>query len=367
MSETPVLYAALNWGMGHASRSVPLIRALKEAGIPVILASDGVAAELLKAEFPEDQIIQLPSYKVSYPTRNIYLNVLLSVFSILGAIRKERRWLRDYLRTHSLRAVITDNRYGLRTKQVPCFLVTHQLHFAGNWAWANHVGEWAVRWWTRRFSEIWVPDWPGDRSLSGGMASWNYSDPPVLMIGPLSRFPVDPRNNRNPDTDIIAILSGPEPQRTQFEDLIRYQLAHIPGQHILVRGTRDPYPSAEDSKSLKVIDLLPAEDLQRLVANARMQVSRSGYSTVMDLVYSGIPALMVPTPGQIEQEFLALHLEGKGPWTFQAQDHLDLQQAWASFSSWSVQRMERPTGHEAREAIHGFIQRWRLVQDQSTV
>ncbi len=352
-----VLFVALNWGMGHASRSVPLIRALLRAGAKVTLASDGVAAELFRSEFPDLEVHELPGYKVSYPSRNVYLNVLRSSLSILRAIWLERIWLRRFRRVHQLDAIISDNRYGIVAADIPSVLITHQLRLYGHWKWANRIGEWFMRRWILRFREVWVPDWAGSRSLTGGMAAWPYKSPPVLYIGPLSRFePVPPGGQR--DIDILAVLSGPEPQRGIFEQKVHTQLAAIPGHHVIVRGTRTPLPAWYHAQpGVEVIDLLPADVLQKLAGKARMQVSRSGYSTVMDLVYSGLPALLVPTPGQFEQEYLTVCLRGKGPWQFQQQRDLDIPSAWKALHEFSANTALRPSGNEADEAIADFLGR----------
>lgn len=352
-----ILFAVLNWGMGHASRSVPLIRALTVQGVQVSLASDGVAAELLRKEFPELVLHELPGYKVNYPSRNIYLNVLLSAISIMTAIRREQRWLRQLHKQQLFDAVISDNRYGIRLKGVRSVLITHQLRLYGQWSWANRIGEFFIRRWIQRYDEVWIPDWQGSDSLTGGMAEWKYERPVRHYLGPLSRFkPVRPA--AVPDKDIIAILSGPEPQRSHFERAVREQIASIPGQHVLIRGTRDKAPTHWPTPpNLQIMDLLPAEELQQWIARSKMQVSRSGYSTVMDLVYSGLPALMVATPGQFEQEFLCTFLQGKGPWTFQEQDQLQLAVAWKTLDRWKEMERKLPDASEAKRAVEAFLDR----------
>jgi uncharacterized protein (TIGR00661 family) len=350
-----LLIAALNWGMGHASRTVPLIRAFQERGMHISLASDGVAADLFRAEFPDLEVHELPSYKVSYPSSNIYLNVLLSAWNILTAKQKEKRWLKTFRITHKVDAVISDNRYGLRAKDIPCVLITHQLQLYGEWSWANKIGEFIIRRWIRKFTEVWVPDWQGTSSLTGGMATWKYTQPPVRYIGPISRFQVV-EHGQNKDLDIVAILSGPEPQRTWFEQKIREQLVTIEGQHLLIRGTKETADLGfSQGNNLKIIDFLPAAELQHWVNRSKMQVSRSGYSTVMDLVYSGIPALMVPTPGQFEQEFLCTFLQGKGPWQFQDQKDMDIAKAWGMREQFASPLIQQPTGHEADDTANRFI------------
>jgi hypothetical protein len=328
-----------------------------DKGIKVSLASDGVAADLFKKEFPDVMLYELPGYKVSYPSRNVYVNVLRSAFFIWRAILQEGRWLQRLQKQIHFDAIISDNRYGVRLNGIPSILITHQLQLYGSWAWANRIGEFFIRQWIRRFDEVWVPDWSGPESLTGGMAEWAYLQPPVYYIGPLSRFqPVSGEGRKK--YDIIAVISGPEPQRSHFEEAIRRQIASIPGNHLLIRGTREPAPEQwiHPSNTL-ILDLLPADDLQDLIAQSRMLIGRSGYSTVMDLVYSGIPALMVATPGQFEQEFLTIHLRDKGRWVFQQQDSLDLALAWQDLPTCSTQEQPKVDGGEAKRAIQSFMER----------
>jgi UDP:flavonoid glycosyltransferase YjiC (YdhE family) len=359
-AQLKVLFAVLNWGMGHASRSVPIIRALKGTGAKVVLASDGVAADLLQKEFPDLELHILPGYNVTYPSKSIYINVLLSGVHILNAIRKEKAWLRKFRKSNVLDLIISDNRYGIQAKDLPSVLITHQLTLLGKSTPANRIGEWMIRNLILRFHEVWIPDWEGDATLTGGMAVWRHKRPPLFYIGPQSRFsPMSTRLNR--DKDLIVILSGPEPQRTHFEEKIRQQLSQIPGNHILIRGVIDDVPPHFiTSPHVAEFDILPAEVLQHWIGRSRMQVSRSGYSTVMDLVFSGIPALMVPTPGQFEQEYLCLHLQGKGPWIFQQQDELDIGLAWKALAQLSNATIQPPPPDANHVFLVDFYSRWQL-------
>lgn len=355
-----VLFAVLNWGMGHASRSVPLIRAIQRSGADISLASDGVAMELLQREFPELNLYILPGYNVTYPSKSIYVNVLRSGFHILGAIRRERNWLARYRKENQVDLIVSDNRYGIVAPDIPSVLITHQLSLYGKSKFSNHIGEALIRRMILRFSELWIPDWEGDRSLTGGMATWKHERPPRYYTGPLSRFSPVPRETKK-DHDLIAVLSGPEPQRSLFEEKIRQQFSQIPGNHVLVRGTREAAPAHfVKSDYVKEIDLLPANELQQWIARSRMQISRSGYSTIMDLVFSGVPALMVPTPGQFEQEYLCLHLQGKGPWIFQQQDRLDIEAAWQALGQLASATLAPPPPDANDRFLAGFYQRWGL-------
>ncbi len=84
-----IIVAPLNWGLGHASRSVPIIRLLL-GKFEVLLASDGDALQLLQLEFPELSRFELPSYNIEYGNHFAY-SVLKRVPHILSTIQKERQ------------------------------------------------------------------------------------------------------------------------------------------------------------------------------------------------------------------------------------------------------------------------------------
>ncbi len=322
-----VLLAALNWGLGHAARTVPLIRYILDQGHRVTLASDGEAAKLWREEFPSCHVHELPGYGVRYATGNLYLDLLLATPRLLAAVRGEQHWLRHFAAADPPDLIISDNRYGFHLEKVPSILLSHQLRLRGSATWADHMGQFLLDRWISRFTEIWVPDRKEDPSLSGFLSERGQGFPPIHRIGVLSRFHVVP--GRTPTIDILAILSGPEPQRSIFERLVIHQLEGIEGNHVLVRGTRRKRETGSEAPNrIRIIDLLPAPGLQELLDNSRMLLARCGYSTLMDLETTGMPALLVPTPGQFEQEYLAERHAGLPHWIFQRQDALDVRAAW---------------------------------------
>lgn len=322
-----VLVAALNWGLGHAARSVPLVHYLLARGHRVSLASDGQAARLWLEEFPDIHVHQLPGYGVSYARGNLYLDLLIAAPRIWTAIRREHTWLQGFEHSDPPDLVISDNRYGIYSKRVPSILLSHQLQVRGSWPWADSIGQYLLDRWLSRFTEIWVPDHSEGLSLSGVLSKDSKAHPPVHRIGILSRF--QPSRSSTPTLDILVLLSGPEPRRSHFEGLVLDQLTGIPGKHAVVRGTRQPMDSKPIVPSnIHIHDLLPAPALQDLLYSSRMLVSRSGYSTLMDLEATELPALLVPTPGQFEQEYLAERHGSHTRWVVQRQDDLDISQAW---------------------------------------
>lgn len=237
---------------------------------------------------------------------------MASIPKILIRIKQERAWLRGFAAREELDLVISDNRYGLVVPGVLCVFVTHQLLIR------TGFGRWADEWLQRmnykmicRFSRCWVPDISGSASLAGELSGPKRM-PGVTThyIGPLSRME---RSTAVEEPYVLVILSGPEPQRTLLEKNILRQAAAVPDPIVLVRGlpgkgkTLDVAPA-----TITVYDHLPSRELERVMAGARLVIARSGYSTVMDLARMRKRAVLIPTPGQTEQEYLGRYLGAKG-------------------------------------------------------
>ncbi len=319
-----VLVGALDWGLGHAARSCALVRRYHDREWRVLLASAGAAGRLLRAEFPELPYYDLPAYAVRYPGRNMYLNIARQLPQLLGAAYREYRWLRRFCRRESLDLIISDSRFGLRHPAIPSVLLTHQtepiLHPV-----AASLALPVYRAVLRQFSAVWVPDYRGPERLSGRL-----SDPThyrqVRYIGPLSRFSAYAERTTPPAAwDSVTLLSGPEPQRTRLEAELLPQLQAAAGRHLLIRGvpgsTPPPVPTGG---GLHILPFCYGEELAATLAAARLVICRSGYSTLLDLRALGKPALLIPTPGQTEQEYLAGRAAGQGWAAVQEQGQVKL-------------------------------------------
>ncbi len=310
-----VLVAPLDWGLGHATRCIPLVRALLARGCEVLLAGEGAVARLLEEEFPGLTRLPLPGYRVRYTTSSgrgagwfMALALLQQWPAIRWRIARERRWLRRMVRAHRIQAVIADNRYGLHHPDIPCIFLTHQLQIRGL---RGHLGEgWLRRrnyGFIRRFTECWVPDFPGPDNLSGDLGHPAHLPPiPVRYSGPLSRL--EPLPLPEKPHQLLVLLSGPEPQRSLLEDRLLPQLARYGGSATVLRGLPDSPTLIPSSGQIRFFNHLPAAELNRLMQEASLVISRSGYSTVMDLARLQKKSILLPTPGQTEQLYLAGYL-----------------------------------------------------------
>lgn len=294
------LICVLDWGLGHATRSLALAERLEAEGEVIHWASSGHAREVLKKALPSGTIVhQLPAYNVRYPTGNMPFNVALQLPKWIYSIRKEHQRTKSLVVKLGVNRIISDNRFGCYHHDLPSVLLTHQLHPITGSAPVS----WLYRKWLRFcFTEYWVPD-STDQRLSGKLSDKRgYTN--VRYIGPLSRL--KPKDIPTEAYDYFALLSGPEPMRSRLEAELTGLLRDHPGRHLLVRGVPSSAPNTTIG-NLTVQDYADAEFLSAHLPAARAIICRSGYSTLMDLAALKVKGkvLLVPTPGQTEQEFLA--------------------------------------------------------------
>lgn len=304
-----ILVAPLNWGLGHATRCIPIIYELQAQGAEVILASDGRALELLRQEFPKLTALSLPGYDIRYHSKNLLLEMFKEAPKLLRAVILENKSIQKMINRHELNGIISDNRLGCFSKKIPCAFVTHQVDMIL----PSSPLQWLVRqvnyWFISRFSECWVPDVAGHPNLSGKLSHGTPLYSKVKFIGALSRmqhFPAEKKPaHRTGRHDVIAVLSGPEPQRTKLEKKIIEQAKKLPQRFLIVLGKPEESEHFFIGKNIEVKSFLPSKELNQAILASDLFVGRPGYSSVMDLAKLGKPAFFIPTPGQTEQEYLA--------------------------------------------------------------
>jgi UDP-N-acetylglucosamine transferase subunit ALG13 len=309
-----ILVAPLDWGLGHATRCVPVIRELLAQGCEVWLAGEGAQEQLLKAEFPELPFLALAGYRIRYAktASGLAWKMIRQGPKLRRAIRQEHDWLKKKLEEHGFDAVISDNRYGLYHKSIPCIFITHQLRIKSSLGiWTEKLLQKRNYKYINRFSECWVPDMPGENNLAGEL-SHPQKKPviPLIYIGPLSRFENSRDLSHSPlgVGGLLVLLSGPEPQRTLLENKIVDEISHHNGTATIVRGLPGSFSLIPSTNMLHFYNHLPAEELDKEIQQAEFVIGRSGYSTVMDLVKLKKKNILIPTPGQTEQEYLARYL-----------------------------------------------------------
>jgi hypothetical protein len=313
-----LLIAPLDWGLGHATRCIPIIHALIDNECDVWLAGEGNQEALLKKEFPHLPFLQLKGYRVNYAVSGMTFKILSQIPRILKAIKQENNWLKEQVNNYDFDAVISDNRYGLYHEKIHSVFITHQLYIKSPWGkWTENILQQWNYYFINRFNECWVPDEEDENNLAGDLSHpVKFPALPVKYIGPLSRFVRQDSAGEKKYTEeikdhLLIILSGPEPQRSVFENIIIEQIAHYPGTATIIRGLPLATDIIPSSRSIQFHNHLSAELLNDEMAKAEFVISRSGYSTVMDIATMKKKSILISTPGQTEQEYLTTHLAKK--------------------------------------------------------
>ena len=308
---------------------------------------------LLEAEFPEIKVIELPSYHIEYSSSNMILNIGKQLPRILFAIKAEQWMTERLVKEHGITHIISDNRYGCFSAKTTNTLITHQLHLRIpsrplEWL-ANRILKQAFK----RFDEIWTPDTAHDTNLSGELAHPPIDAPPVKYIGLLSRM--EPGETDH-DYDVAVVLSGPEPQRTILEQRIIEQAVTLPYKFIVIQGRPNRKHHHYAAENVEVVSYLTSSDLNEVLLCSETIVCRAGYSSIMDLAVLGKKAVLIPTPGQTEQEYLSQELARNGFFVVQDQDKLNLETA--------LEEVENtagiPAGMYPQGELKVFLREWGL-------
>lgn len=307
-----ILVAPLDWGLGHITRCIPIVNELVMQGWEVWLAGNERGLALMKKEFSNLSTVYFEGYNVFYhPSKNRFsLTILKQLPRIARNIKAENRWLKSLLHSQKFDAIISDNRFGVYHPNVHSIFITHQLHIkSGVSKWIDRMIQRINFKYINRFNQCWVPDYAGTENLAGELAHGNPLPSNIRYIGPVSRFE---KMQVAKKYELLILLSGPEPNRTNFEKKILSEIERFKGRVLFVRGLPEVEGQIEQPANCDIINHLSASNLNIAIEQSEWIICRSGYTSVMDLVKLEHKAILIPTPGQPEQEYLAKYLYQKG-------------------------------------------------------
>ncbi len=297
-----IIIAPLNWGLGHATRCVPIINALLENGFQPIIASDGQALKFLKQEFPNLESLELPSYKISYG-KNLKLKLLLKFLRIYKAVQQEKKRIQNFIdKNKDVVGIISDNRFGVFSNKIPSVYLTHQINVLSGIT--TFITSYFHQKIIKKFDECWIPDYLNSQ-FSGKLSSTNKKIN-TKFIGVLSRFK---KEKLKKEIDILVILSGPEPNRTLLENKLISEFKHDKRTIVFVLGKVEDEQKKWTSENIVFYNYLLSNQLQQKINLSKIVVCRSGYSSIMDLAVLKKKVFLIPTKNQSEQEYLAKYLE----------------------------------------------------------
>ena len=311
-----IIIAPLNWGLGHATRCVPIIKELLKTNFLPIIASDGDALLFLRSEFPTLDFIVLPSYNISYG-KNLKWGLFKKTPNILKAVRQEYRIISQYLNSNTdVIGIISDNRFGVHSKKVPSVYITHQINvFSGVFTPITSYFHQLV---IKKFDECWIPD--EENSLVSGKLSLTSKNLNQKYIGVLSRF----KKQDIPKTiDILIILSGPEPNRSYLENKLLTSFNKSSKQICLIQGKIEETQKITYINTIKIVNFMLSDELEKTINSSDKIICRAGYSSILDLISLEKKAILIPTKNQTEQEYLAEYLEKNEYFSFIKEDEID--------------------------------------------
>lgn len=324
-----ILICPLNWGLGHATRCMPIIKTLTNLGHKVIIAADKGPLAFLQKALPDYEFIELPGFEPIYSKSNTQVFKMMASFpKALRHFRRDHKMVESIVKSHNIDAVISDNRFGCWSDEVYSVFITHQLHIRVPhlWKWTTPIINVFNNSYIKKYNEVWVPDYENDPSLAGKLSHPESKRVKTEYLGILSRFDADNQDVEEKSIKYLVILSGPEPQRTMFEDIILKQANDIDDNVLILRAKPDGCEIPKDiPANVRMLNHVDDETFVKFIKNTKNIICRGGYSSLMDLVRLGRNAYLVPTPGQTEQEYLARHLskEGYFNWCKQADFQLN--------------------------------------------
>ncbi|MDX1908974.1 MAG: glycosyltransferase [Bacteroidia bacterium] len=308
---------------------MPLIHTLRRAGMEVVLAGSGDSLQLLRQTFPELPGHELPAYAVRYARGRAQVTAVVGQLPRLaGVIREEHARVAALVKQERIDIIISDNRYGVWVSGVPSVFIGHQLAPVLPGMYRPLRGG-LIRLhqrMLRHFARIWVPDMAGN-PLTGILTADFPADARLKWTGPMSRFEGESWYADHSAPEILAVISGPEPQRTLLEDKLLDEAHHTGRDMWIIQGKPGPYQDTLRD-GVRMISHLSTSELGGLMLGAGLVISRSGYSSLMDYTALGLSRVaLIPTPGQPEQEYLGYRLHAQGVAYCVDQDAFSLEKA----------------------------------------
>jgi UDP-N-acetylglucosamine transferase subunit ALG13 len=319
MQQKKVLIAPLDWGLGHATRCIPVVTAFIELGYHVTIATEGAHEIILREAFPGLTFLRLKGYGIRYSKKadGFVFKMVVQIPRILYNIFREFWWLYKTNRHQQFDLIVSDNRLGFFHFKTPSVFITHQLNLQTPFSWSTKLLQWIQYTWFKLFyAMVWVPDMEGDQNLSGilGNPIWKPSVPVWYMncLSRLKAYATVPVEGDQPTHLFLSIVSGPEPQRSIFQDILWVEGNQLQQPFKLIAGTAGQHNNHAVSEFGSIVPHLDGPDMVKAIENAKYIISRGGYTSLMELIPLNKSLILVPTPGQTEQEYLAKRWQEKG-------------------------------------------------------
>jgi uncharacterized protein (TIGR00661 family) len=331
MKRQTICIAPLDWGLGHATRCISLTKGLLQLGYNIVIASEGHHQALLREAIPEATFLTLAGYRIKYSKKGKWFlwAILLQIPKIVFSIYYEKRWLYKMQKQFHFDIIISDNRFGFRHHKIPSVFITHQLNVQTPWRWSNLFIRKIQYHFINRFDACWVPDMEGNNNLSGILSNATVKPKvPIWYMGTLSRLKSQQKEaSTTSPIQFLGIVSGPEPQRTLFENLLWATGNGLHKPFAIVAGRPLQLGENKFTQNGALYQHADGDKLALLIQSAEVIIFRGGYTSLMELLPFNKKLIMVPTPGQTEQTYLAKWWSSHHWALYYEQAHFNLEKA----------------------------------------
>ncbi len=319
MEQKAVCISPIDWGLGHATRCIPLIRALIALNYKIYIATEGKHEAILREAIPSAVFLPLRGYKIRYSKTSALLIpvIIFQLPKIIFSIINEYFWLKNISKKYHFDLIISDNRFGFFHKKITSVFITHQLELQTPFAWSTKLIQKITYQFINKYSACWVADMKPPHNLSGVLASPSkLPSIPVWYMNCLSRLMDEPKleakeNSNKPVIKFLGIVSGPEPQRTLLENLLWEQGNEIGQPFVVVAGLPNEKLYQKNTTNGYLYHHLNGADLKAQISSAQYIICRGGYTTLMEMIPYHKKLIFIPTPGQTEQAYLAKYWQEK--------------------------------------------------------
>jgi uncharacterized protein (TIGR00661 family) len=310
------LFAISSLGLGHATRTLVVIREYLRRGYRITVISTGNALAFLRLELADAPGVEFREMRDYPPLERgtgwrLYWYLFVDLLRTWRVIRHEHQQVQNIAADYDF--IFSDGRYGFYSRWTPSFILSHQIAFIPpkglrETSWLTENINIAA---LRKFDCLFIPDYPWPSlNLAGHLAhSQNLYRCPHRYIGVLSSYQ---QLDLEQDIDYLFVISGYLLEhKASFVQNLLEQALELPGRKVFVLGVVDQQDELYNRyrrDDLEIHMVASGALRQQLFNRANVIISRAGYSTVMDLVEYGKRALLIPTPNQTEQEYLAYYL-----------------------------------------------------------
>lgn len=304
-----ILFTVSSLGLGHATRTIAVINHFRDR-YDLTVISYGNTLAFLEKELGNDSV-EFISFE-DYPKLErgegfkFYYYLVTDLIKTNVIIKKERKKIAEIEDDYDF--IFSDGRYGFYSTKIPSFLLSHQITFIPPKGLASFVflSDLGNYFYFKHFNTLFIPDFKNlEHSLAGKLSHPRFlkylNHQYIGLLSSYSKMPL-PKN-----IDYLFVISGYlEEHKNNFVSKLLEQAKKLKGKKVFVLGNADSEEITEmDEFDIRIYSSAQSNLRKELLNRAKVVISRTGYTTIMDLVELDKQAILFATPNQSEQEYLA--------------------------------------------------------------